>query len=121
MSVTLMKAGAVDFLPKLFRDEDFLGSIARALAEDRRSNEQEGELLSLRGRFKSLTQREREALQLASSGLLNKIASQLGLSAIIVELHRGRATQKMKARTLAQAVRMMEALERGARQVQTPA
>lgn len=121
MSVRAMKAGAVDFLPKPFRDHDILEAIASALAEDRRWKEREDELVSLRGRFKALTPREREVLQLVASGLLNKqIAADLGLSEITVKLHRGRAMRKMQAQTLAQVVRMMEALERGTRQVQTP-
>lgn len=121
MSVRAMKAGAVDFLAKPFRDQDILASIARALAEDRRSKQQEEDLLPLRHRFKSLSCREREVLQLVSSGLLNKqVASRLGLSEITVKFYRGKAMHKMRAQTLAQAVRMLEALERGARQVQTP-
>src|SRR3546814_15014476 len=96
-----MKAGAVDFLPKPFRDQDILESIACALAEDRRLKEQEDELASLRARFETLTRREREVLQLVTSGLLNKqVASQLGLSEITITLHRGRAMRQMEARTL---------------------
>ncbi|MFL6731200.1 MAG: response regulator transcription factor [Sphingomicrobium sp.] len=122
MSVRAMKAGAVDFLAKPFREQDILESIASALAEDRRFKEQEVELFSLRRRFETLTRREREVLQLVTSGLLNKqVAGQLELSEITVKLHRGRAMRKMGARTLAQVVRMVEALERGARQSQTPA
>ncbi|MFL6849325.1 MAG: response regulator transcription factor [Sphingomicrobium sp.] len=122
MSVRAMKAGAVDFLAKPFREQDILESIASALAEDRRFKEQEVELFSLRRRFETLTHREREVLQLVTSGLLNKqVAGQLELSEITVKLHRGRAMRKMGARTLAQVVRMVEALERGARQSQTPA
>jgi len=121
MSVQAMKAGAVDFLPKPFRDQDMLESIGRALAEDGRLKEQEDELASLRTRYGSLTDREREVLRLVSSGLLNKqVACELGLSEITIKLHRGRAMRKMQAQTLAQVVRMMEALERGTRQSQTP-
>lgn len=121
MSVKAMKAGAVDFLAKPFREQDILESIASALAEDRQLKEREVELVSLRKRFGTLTSREREVLGLVASGLLNKqVAGQLNLSEITVKLHRGRAMRKMRARTLAQAVRMMEALERGARQSQTP-
>ena len=121
MSVRAMKAGAVDFLAKPFRDQDILNAIASALAEDIRLKEQEDELVSLRERFASLTDRERQVLRLVSSGLLNKqVAGELGLSEITVKLHRGKAMRKMRAQTLAQAVRMMEALERGLRQLQTP-
>lgn len=121
MSVRAMKAGAVDFLPKPFRDQDILDAIARALAEDKRLKELEEELTSLRSRFVSLTPREREVLQLVASGLLNKqVACELGLSEITVKIHRGSAMHKMKAPTLAHLVRMMEALERGTLQVQTP-
>jgi FixJ family two-component response regulator len=121
MSVRAMKAGAVDFLPKPFRDQDILDSIGRALAEDRQLKAQEGELVSLRTRYGSLTHREREVLRLVSSGFLNKqVACELGLSEITIKLHRGRAMRKMQAQTLAQVVRMMEALERGTRQLQTP-
>lgn len=121
MSVRAMKAGAVDFLSKPFRDEDILDSIADAFSEDMRLKEQEDEVNSLRERFGSLTHREREVLGLVSSGLLNKqVAAELGLSEITVKLHRGKAMRKMEAQTLAQVVRMMEAIERGARQQQTP-
>lgn len=121
MSVQAMKAGAVDFLSKPFRDQDIMDAIAYALVEDIRMKDQESELHSLRARHESLTSREREVLQLVSSGLLNKqVASELGLSAITVKLHRGGAMRKMGARTLAHVVRMMEALERGALQDYTP-
>src|SRR3546814_18758792 len=99
MSVTAMKAGAVDFLPKPFRDQDILESIACALAEDRRLKEQEDELASLRARFETLTRRAREVRQLVTSGLLHKqVASQLGLSALTTKLHRGRALPQTEAR-----------------------
>lgn len=121
MSVRAMKAGAVDFHPKPFRDQDILESVSNALAQDRHLKEQDEELRSLRRRFKSLTQRESEVLKFVTSGLLNKqVASELGLSEITVKLHRGRAMRKMQARTLAEVVRMMEAIERGTRQQQTP-
>jgi FixJ family two-component response regulator len=121
MSVRAMKAGAVDFLSKPFRDQDILDAIASALVEDIRLKELETELDSLHARYESLTSREREVLQLVSSGLLNKqVANDLGLSEITVKLHRGSAMRKMRAHTLAQVVRMMEALERGTRQDHTP-
>jgi FixJ family two-component response regulator len=121
MSVRAMKAGAVDFLSKPFRDQDILDAIACALSKDMRFKELEGELDTLRSRFESLTAREREVLQRASSGLLNKqIANELGLSEITIKLHRGSAMRKMRAKTVAQLVRMMEALERGTLQGHTP-
>jgi FixJ family two-component response regulator len=121
MSVRAMKAGAIDFLPKPFRDQEILDAIAGALAEDMRLKELEEELTSLRIRFESLTPREREVLEFVSRGLLNKqIAAELGLSEITVKIHRGSAMRKMEARTVVHLIRMMEALERGALQVQTP-
>jgi len=121
MSVMAMKAGALDFLSKPFREQEILESIATALAEDKRLKEREDELLTLRKRFETLTPREREVLQLVTAGLLNKqVAGELDLSEITVKLHRGRAMRKMGARTLAQVVRMMEALERGTRHSHTP-
>lgn len=121
MSVRAMKAGAVDFLAKPFHDQDILEAIANALAEDIRSKEHDADLVSLRERFASLTDRERQVLRLVSSGLLNKqVAGELGLSVITVKFHRGKAMRKMQAQTLAQVVRMMEALERGTRQLKTP-
>lgn len=121
MSVRAMKAGAVDFLSKPFRDQEILDAIACALAEDIRLKELGSELESLRMRYESLTSREREILQFVSSGLLNKqVARELGLSEITVKLHRGSAMRKMRAQTLAQLVRMMEAIERGTLQGHTP-
>lgn len=121
MSVRAMKAGAVDFLSKPFRDQDILDAISCALAEDIRLRKLESELESLRARYASLTSREHEVLRLVSAGLLNKqVAKELGLSEITVKLHRGTAMRKMRAHTLAQLVRMMEALERGTIQGHTP-
>jgi len=121
MSVRAMKAGAVDFLSKPFRDQDIMDAIGSALVEDMRVRDLENELRSLRTRYETLTLREREVLQLVSRGLLNKqVGSELGLSEITVKLHRGSAMRKMRARTLAELVRMMEALERGALQDHTP-
>jgi FixJ family two-component response regulator len=98
-----------------------MDAIACALTEDIRLKEMECELESLRARYESLTSREREVLRFVSSGLLNKqVASELGLSEITVKLHRGSAMRKMCAQTLAQVVRMMEAIERGTLQNHTP-
>ena len=121
MSVRAMKAGAVDFLSKPFREQDIMDAIASALVEDMRLKELESELDTLRARYGSLTSRESEVLELVSRGLLNKqVANELGLSEITVKLHRGSAMRKMHAQTLAQLVRMMEALERGTLQHHTP-
>jgi FixJ family two-component response regulator len=121
MSVQAMKAGAIDFLSKPFRDQDITDAIGCALVEDMRLKELEGELGSLRSRYESLTSREREVLQLVSRGLLNKqVANELGLSEITVKLYRGGAMRKMHAQTFAQLVRMIEALERGTLQPYTP-
>jgi FixJ family two-component response regulator len=116
MSVRAMKAGAIDFLAKPFRDQEMLDAIATALADDLRHKEREEEIAELRSRFECLTPREREVFGLVATGLLNKqVAGQLGLSEITVKLHRGSAMKKMDARSLAQAVRMVEALERDSR------
>lgn len=121
MSVQAMKAGAVDFLSKPFRDQDIMDAIGCALVEDMRLKELESELDSLRARYETLTSREREVLQLVSRGLLNKqVANELGLSEITVKLYRGGGMRKMHAQTLAQLVRMIEALERGTLQPHTP-
>lgn len=111
MTVRAMKAGAVDFLSKPFRDQDMLDAVTAAIERDRaRRAEDEGKE-SLRARFESLTSREREIMALATAGLMNKqIAAELGLSEITVKIHRGHVTKKMEARSLADLVRMAEAL-----------
>jgi FixJ family two-component response regulator len=114
MSVRAMKAGAVDFLPKPFREQDMLDAVATALEADRASRDADRGLADLRARRDALTSREREVLQLVSTGLLNKqVAGELGLSEITIKLHRSSMMKKMGARTLAQLMRMVEALERG--------
>jgi FixJ family two-component response regulator len=114
MSVRAMKAGAVDFLPKPFRDQDMLDAVTAALARDRTRREGDASVSALRTRFATLTPREREVMELVVSGLLNKqAAAQLGLSEITVKLHRSNMMRKMEARTLAGLVHMAEALSRG--------
>jgi FixJ family two-component response regulator len=111
MSVRAMKAGAVDFLAKPFRDQDLLDAIHTALAADqaRRLRDQASD--GLTGRYATLTPREREIMALAARGLMNKqIAGEVGTSEITVKIHRGNAMRKMQAKTFADLVRMAEAL-----------
>jgi FixJ family two-component response regulator len=111
MSVKAMKAGAVDFLTKPFRDQDMLDAVTKALDQDRRRRAGEKSLSDMRQRFGSLTPREQEVMALAASGLRNKqIAYQLQVEEITVKIHRGRAMRKMEARSFADLVTMAEAL-----------
>ncbi|MEQ8176915.1 MAG: response regulator transcription factor [Amphiplicatus sp.] len=111
MSVRGMKAGAVDFLPKPFRDQDMLDAVAVALERDRVSREARRESDELQSRFQSLSQREQQVMALVSTGLMNKqIAFELGLSEITIKIHRGHAMKKMGAKTLADLVKMAESL-----------
>jgi FixJ family two-component response regulator len=111
MSVKAMKAGAIDFLPKPFRDQDMLDAVTRALDQDRKRRDEEKAVSQLRHLFESLTRREREVLPLVISGLMNKqIAHRLEISEITVKIHRGQVMKKMEARSLADLVRMAEVL-----------
>jgi FixJ family two-component response regulator len=114
MTVRAMKAGAVDFLTKPFRDQDILDAVTIAVERDRVRRAAEAEARSLREKFASLSEREREVMRLVSAGKMNKqVAGDLALSEITVKIHRGSAMRKMGARTLTDLVRMVEALRLG--------
>lgn len=112
MSVRGMKAGAVDFLTKPFRDQDMLDAVGTAIERDRARREAaEGEA-DLRARYETLSPRERQVMALVITGKMNKqVAGDLELSEITVKIHRGSAMRKMKARTLPDLVRMGESLK----------
>jgi len=111
MSVKAMKAGAVEFLTKPFRDQDMLDAIQAAIEKDRGRRAQEKKLAELRALFDSLTSREREVIRFVTAGLMNKqIAAEMGVSEITVKVHRGNVMRKMGARSLADLVRMVETL-----------
>ncbi|MBN8902684.1 MAG: response regulator transcription factor, partial [Rhodospirillales bacterium] len=109
MTVRAMKAGAVDFLAKPFRDQELLDAVSVAIERDRRMRDGDSALREHRDRLRSLSEREREVMALATAGLMNKqIAYELGLSEITVKIHRGKVMRKMEAHSLADLVRMIE-------------
>jgi len=111
MSVRAMKAGAVEFLTKPFRDQELLDAIQVALSLDHTRRETEKSTSLLRTRYETLTSREREVMPLVAAGLMNKqIAAQLNVSEITVKVHRGHVMGKMGARSLAELVRMADVL-----------
>ena len=112
MSVKALKAGAVEFLTKPFRDQDLLDAIQQALQRDRATREQQAEILEVQERYQTLTPREREVMALVVSGLLNKqIASEIGASEATVKIHRGNMMQKMHVGSLIELVRMADKLK----------
>jgi FixJ family two-component response regulator len=111
MTVRAMKAGAIDFLAKPFRDQDLLDAVTAAIQRDQKRREHEKAVADLKAHCGSLTAREREIMALVASGLMNKqIAAEIGLSEITVKIHRGHLMKKMGARSVADLVRMAEAL-----------
>ncbi len=111
MTVRAMKAGAVDFLTKPFREQDLIDAVSAAHVRDKQRREAERGNDELRSRYATLTPREQTVMTLAASGLMNKqIASEIGLSEITVKIHRGQAMRKMFARSFADLVRMAQTL-----------
>lgn len=111
MTVKAMKAGAMDFLVKPFRDQDMIDAVITALESDAKRSKADRSLHELRARWESLTPREREVLEHVAAGLMNKqIAGNMGIAEITAKIHRGQAMRKMNGRSVPDLVRMMEAL-----------
>jgi len=111
MTVQAMKAGALDFLPKPFRDQDMVDAVHRALERDRARRQVERDGAQLRSNFERLSPRERQVMVAIAKGLMNKqIAAELGVAEITVKLHRSRLMQKMGARSVAELARMAQIL-----------
>jgi len=111
MTVRAMKGGAIDFLTKPVRDQDILDAVQAAIERDRKRRDLNKTVSNVRTRFESLSSRERDVLALVTSGLMNKqVAAELGLAEITVKIYRGHIMRKMGAKSLADLVRMSEAL-----------
>ena len=111
MSVRAMKRGAVDFLPKPFRDQDMLDAVLAAIERDRQQRADDGDVSKVRERFGALSAREQQVMTLVTAGKMNKqVAGDLGISEITVKNHRAALMRKMGARTLADLVRMAEVI-----------
>jgi FixJ family two-component response regulator len=112
MSVRAMKAGAIDFLTKPYRDQDMLDAVTGALDRDRKRRESDKAALELRRRFETLSKREQQIMALVTSGMMNKqAAAEAGLSEVTVKIHRGNVMQKMRAKSFAELVRMADMLQ----------
>ncbi|WP_225769892.1 response regulator transcription factor [Inquilinus sp. Marseille-Q2685] len=112
MSVRAMKAGAVDFLAKPFRDQDMLDAVAAAIERDRDRRAAAQRMAEVVGRYETLTPRERQIMTLVVDGLMNKeIAAQLGVAEITIKIHRGQVMRKMAARSVADLVRIAGVLD----------
>jgi len=111
MSVKAMRAGAVEFLPKPFRDQDLLDAVRIGLDRDRARRENESTNSHLKKKYETLTNREQQIIALVTSGFLNKqIAAEIGVTEVTVKVHRGNMMRKMGAKSLAELVRMVDAL-----------
>jgi len=112
MSVQALKAGAIDFLTKPYRDQDVLDAVVAALERDRKRRENDMAALDLRRRFETLSKREQEIMAFVTSGLMNKqAAAEAGISETTVKIHRGNVMQKMRAKSFAELVRMADTLQ----------
>jgi RNA polymerase sigma factor (sigma-70 family) len=112
MSVRAMKAGAVEFLTKPFRDQDLLDAVRVALDRDRTRRKQDKEVADLRQRFDTLTSREQEVVSMVVAGMLNKqIAAELGTAESTVKVQRSRAMEKMQAESLADLIKMIQKVQ----------
>jgi FixJ family two-component response regulator len=111
MSVRAMKRGAVDFLPKPFKDQDMLDAVLAAIERDRQRRAVDGDVSKIRERFGTLSPREQQVMLLVTAGKMNKqVAGDLGISEITVKNHRGAVMRKMGAGTLADLIRMVDAI-----------